>query len=277
MPSLGPRADDSWSANEFESQARENRKQRVICLLAEGLPVPQGRIFDLLRLLAQPVLDLNGITEIVRTEPLLSTHVEGLLRSYSSEENPAKQATVSEFLILLGSDRLRILALGCALAEFAGKRLPVQVMRDFWQHSILTALLSSRIARESHPESVERAYLAGLLHDVGKLPLLVAAHEQQQDTEDSVVAPHRDPGEERAYFGLDHTEVGRWMALSGNLPGWMIDVLTHHHDHACATEDPTLVAIVATADRCSHLPPTGGSTLEAATWEVAVSQPFGMN
>ena len=79
MPSLGPRADNSWSANEFESQAREDRKQRVISLLAEGLPVPQGRIFDLLRLLAQPVLDLNGITEIVRTEPLLNTHVEGLL------------------------------------------------------------------------------------------------------------------------------------------------------------------------------------------------------
>lgn len=277
MPSLGPRADNSWSANEFESQARENRKQRVISLLAEGLPVPQGRIFDLLRLLAQPVLDLNGITEIVRTEPLLNTHVEGLLRSYSCDENPAKRAGVPEFLILLGSDRLRILALGCALAEFAGKRLPVEVMRDFWQHSILTALLSSRVARETHPESVERAYLAGLLHDVGKLPLLVAAHEQREAVEDLLVAPHHEPEEERAYFGLDHTEIGRWMALSGNLPGWMIDVLTHHHDHASATEDPTLVAIVATADHCSRLPATDGSAPGDMAWEVAVSQPFGMN
>ena len=134
-------------------------------------------------------------------------------------------------------------------------------MRDFWQHSILTALLSSRIARETHPESVERAYLAGLLHDVGKLPLLVAAHEQREVAEDLLVAPHDEPERERAYFGLDHKEVGRWMALSGNLPGWMIDVLTHHHDHASATEDPTLVAIVATADRCSHLPATDGSAL----------------
>ncbi|HWF38094.1 MAG TPA: HDOD domain-containing protein [Candidatus Acidoferrales bacterium] len=277
MPSLGPRADRSWSANELESQARENRKQRVLSLLAEGLPVPQGRIFDLLLLLAQPVLDLNGITEIVRTEPLLNTHVEGLLRSYSSEENPAKKASVSEFLILLGSDRLRILALGCALAEFAGKRLPAEIMRDFWRHSILTALLSSRIAREAHPESVERAYLAGLLHDVGKLPLLVAAHEHQAVVEDLLPAPHQEPGEERAYFGLDHTEVGRWMALSGNLPAWMIDVLTHHHDQASATEDPTLVAIVATADRCSHLPAADGLAIGDVTWEVAASQPFGMN
>src|SRR5581483_5243784 len=90
-----------------------------------------------------------------------------------------KSQSIAEFLILLGSERLRILALGCAVAEFAGKRLPVETMRDFWQHSILTALLSARIAREARAESIERAYLAGLLHDVGKLPLLVAAHEQQ--------------------------------------------------------------------------------------------------
>ena len=275
MPSLGPRTADSCSAHELESQAREGRKKRVMALLAEGLPVPQGRIFELLRLLAEPVLDLNGITEIVQTEPLLNTHVQGLLRCFSAGKPSSSDANFSEFLILLGSERLRILALGCALAEFAGRHLPVEAMRDFWQHSILTALLSERIAREAHPESVERAYLAGLLHDIGKLPLLITAREQHDSNERLTLALHDEPEAERAYFGLDHTEIGRWMALSGNLPGWMVAVLSYHHDHTHAT-DATLVAIVASADHCSQIPNSGASLAGNLTWDAA-SQPFGVN
>lgn len=276
MPSLGPRTNEVNPAQDFESQAREERRQRVINLLTEGLPVPQSRIFELLQLLTHPVLDLNGITEIVRTEPLLNTHLEGLLRSHS-DGLASKPQGLAEFLILLGSERLRILALGCALAEFAGKRLPVETMRNFWQHSILTALLSARMAREAHVDSIERAYLAGLLHDIGKLPLLVAAHEQQGGDEQRSLEWHGAPVDERAYFGLDHTEVGRWMALSGNLPAWMTDVLTHHHNHALAMEDPALVAIVATADHCSHVPIIPGSSPEGLILDMTASQPFGLN
>ena len=277
MPSLGPRADNSWSANEFESQARENRKQRVISLLAEGLPVPQGRIFDLLRLLAQPVLDLNGITEIVRTEPLLNTHVEGLLRSYSCDENPAKRAGVPEFLILLGSDRLRILALGCALAEFAGKRLPVEVMRDFWQHSILTALISSSDCPGNAPGKCPNApiWLVSSRYRTtsfdGCRPRAAGAGSRPACR----AAPRA--GRSASYFGIDHTEVGRWMALSGNLPGldgrgaWLIITTLQ-----VVTIDDLPVAIVATADRCSHLPEPMARRRETVAGRF-IAQPFGMN
>jgi HD-like signal output (HDOD) protein len=207
---------------------------------------------------------------------LLNSHVQGLLRCFSAGEPSSSNANFSEFLILLGSERLRILALGCALAEFAGKHLPVETMRDFWQHSILTALLSERIAREAHPASTERAYLAGLLHDIGKLPLLIAAREQPDSNERLTLALHDEPEAERAYFGLDHAEIGRWMGLSGNLPGWMVSVLDHHHDHTRATEDATLVAIVANADHCSQIPNGGASLAGILTWHAG-SHPFGVN
>ncbi len=77
--------------------------------------------------------------------------------------------------------RLRILVtLGCALANFAGRRLPAETMRTFWHHGILTGLLSEKIAREVQPEAAEKAYLGGLLHDIGRLPLLIVAEEQRQ-------------------------------------------------------------------------------------------------
>ena len=137
MPSLGPStADFHRPTSSSKGIARENRKSRVMSIVADGLPIPQGRVFDLIRLLSEPVMDLGGVAEIISTEPLLNAQVLGLLNSSPFEEYQ-QPPSVPDAVVLLGSERLRILVLGCALAEFAGRRLPFETMRDFLasQHS----------------------------------------------------------------------------------------------------------------------------------------------
>lgn len=252
MPKLeSSTADVRRSTAASELSARERRKQRVMSLLAEGLPTPSGRVFELVQLLGEPVLDLDGVSEVIRSEPLLNAQISGLLNVSPFEE--FRQARdFSETVVLLGSERLRIVALGCALAEFAGRRLPQQVMRDFWHHSILTGLLAEKIARQARPEGVERAYLGGLLHNIGRLPLLIVAREQEPDGNEPPRQAQEELAAERSYFGVDHCEVGRWIALSGNFARWMQCVIVHHHDAWRAPEEQMLVAIVAAADRCAQ-------------------------
>jgi hypothetical protein len=55
---------------------------------------------------------------------------------------------------------------------------------------------------------------------------------------------------ERGYFGVDHCEVGRWLALCGGFASWIVDVVEHHHNPSKACEEPSLVAIVAAGERC---------------------------
>ena len=234
-----------------ELLARQRRRRRVVSLLAAGFPLPRTRIFDLLRLLTEPVLDLRGVATLLDSEPLLQTHLMGLSASASlCPAEPPRSA--AEMAVLLGSERLRALAWGCALADFASRRLPQTTMRSFWQHSILTALLAEKIAAAARPEIPECDYLAGLLHDLGRLPLLVALREERACGQSAFFSAHDQPAAERRYFGLDHAELGRWIALSANLPGWLRDVLAHHHEPARASEDPALVAVVAAADRASQ-------------------------
>jgi HD-like signal output (HDOD) protein len=220
-----------------------------MALVAEGFPVPQGRLFELIRLLGESVTDLGGVSEILRAEPRLGTQIVGLLSS-SRREECRRALGVSEAVVLLGSDHLRILVLGCALADFAGRRLPAETLRNFWHHSLLTALLSQKIAAEAQPEAAEEAYLGGLLHDVGRLPLLIVAHEEERAGHALPAQWHDEPALEREFFGVDHGEVGRWIACCGNLAPWMADILEHHHDASGAVEDSTLTAIVAAGDRC---------------------------
>jgi putative nucleotidyltransferase with HDIG domain len=274
MSSVRPGSSEAAALDQIE--ARYERRSRIVALLSELLPVPQGRVFELLQLLSEPVFDLNGVSNIVRNEPLLRTHVLALLQAYPVNSSHADELNFAESIVLLGSERLRILALGCAIAEYAGKHLPPETMRDFWQHSILTALISQRIAREAHPESAERAYLAGLLHDIGRLPLMIAAHERDGGAGDALTDKD-EPGSEREHFGIDHSEVGRWIAVSGNLPAWMVEVVAHHHDISRAVHDPAIVSVVSAADECSHVPNIGQSRAGTTFWSTSSVPEFGAN
>jgi HD-like signal output (HDOD) protein len=245
-----------FSVSRLDASAREGRKQRVMALVAEGFPLPQGRIFELLRRLGDPVVDLGGVSELIRSEPRLQGQIEGLLGSSPFEEYRGTLA-VDRAVVLLGSERLRILILGCALADFAGRCLGPEALRHFWHHGILASLLCERIARQTRPEDTEKAYLGGLLHDIGRLPLLIVGREQENAGVPVPASVHDQPSRERAYFGVDHCEVGRWIALSGNFPSWMTEVIAHHHDPAAASEDFTLISLVAAADRHCQTPHPG--------------------
>jgi HD-like signal output (HDOD) protein len=249
MPRLGPAVELQCQIPTGEAAARQERKNRVMSLVAEGFPVPQGRLFELIGLLGEPVTDLRGVSQILRDEPRLGAQILGLLRSSSLPEYRCA-AGVPEAVVLLGSERLRMLVLGCALADFAGRRLPAEAVRRFWHHSLLTALLSQKIAAEVQPEFAEHAYFAGLLHDIGRLPLLIVGQEEEQTGAGFSSRVHDDPAREREYFGVSHCDVGRWIACCGNFPSWMADVVEHHHDPRQAAEEATLTAIVAAGDQC---------------------------
>jgi HD-like signal output (HDOD) protein len=227
-----------------------------MALVAEGFPLPQGRIFELLRRLGEPVVDLGGVSEMIRSQPRLHGQIEGLLDSSPFAEY-RRPLAVDRAVVLLGSERLRILVLGCALADFAGRCLGPEALRHFWHHGILASLLCERIARQACPEDTEKAYLGGLLHDIGRLPLLIVGREQENGGEAVPASVHDRPSLERAYFGVDHCEVGRWIALSGNFPSWMTDLIAHHHEPAASREDPALTALIAVADRHCGTPDSG--------------------
>jgi len=100
-----------------------------------------------------------------------------------------------------------------------------------------------------YPEK-EQAYLGGLLHDIGQLPLWMLVMEEQ--ARQKPLPPENWPDDipiERSYFGMDHGKVGRWMAVAWNFMPSFMDVFENHHEPQRAQHDPHLVGIVSAADR----------------------------
>jgi len=237
------RVNDPFGANV------ERRKNRLLALLSKGLPTLPAYLLDLNALLSAPVVDLKKVGKVIRTDPSLTAQVLRLCNSALFGLR-RRVLSIEQGAVLLGTERLRTLVLTCSVMQFAGKNVPVKQLLAFWQHSFLSALLSERIARlVDYPEK-EQAYLGGLLHDIGELPLWMIAMEEQAKER-----PLPPPGWcdnlqlERQYFGMDHGKVGRWLAVSWNFMPSFLDVFEHHHDPENAKHDPYLVGVVSAADQ----------------------------
>lgn len=234
------------------AERRQRRKERLMAILTVGLPTISAHIFELNTLLSAPSVELRKVARIIRADPSMSAQ---LLRMCNSALFGLRRRVLSieEASVLMGTERLRTLVLTCSVMEFTNKQLPDELVQEFWQHSFMTGMLSERIAKWIEYSQHEQAYLGGLLHDVGLLPLLVVATEEKDlETDPPVKIRGGSLEDEKAHFGLNHCEVGRSIGTSWNFFPSFIDIFEHHHHPENSSRDPHLVGIVAAADHFSE-------------------------
>jgi HD-like signal output (HDOD) protein len=249
LSQLGGGGGNSASSEESERLEKEQSQEaRVRALLVDGIPTLPAYVFELSSLLSTVPVDLRRVCRVIRTDPSLAAQVIRLCNSALLGLR-GRVSNIEHAVILLGTERLRTLVLTCSLVQWVGNFLSPTELQSFWQHSLLTATLSERSALCLLYSEAEQAYLAGLLHDLGVLPLLVLALRQKR--------PKLAPGDilwgesvelEQQQFGVDHSVVGKCIGISWNFAPEIIDVLEHHHRPQEAHQDVVLVEIVRAAD-----------------------------
>lgn len=246
---LRPAVAPSLASSTLAIEAQERRKKRLMDILSHGLPTLPQYVLDLNALLSSPSVDLQKVGKVLRTDPSLTIQVLRLCNSALFGLR-RRVLSIEQAAILLGTERLRTLVLTCSLMQFAGKRLSPERLGNFWQHSFMAALLAERVARQVDYYEKEQAYLGGLLHDIGQLPLWILVLEEEAK-ERPIPAPGwcDNLALERDYFGMDHCKVGRWMAVAWNFMPSFVDAFEHHHAPEQAQHDPYLVGIIAAADQ----------------------------
>jgi putative nucleotidyltransferase with HDIG domain len=230
-------------------EAKQNRKLALMAALSEGLPTLPAYVFELNSLLSVNPVNLKRVGEVIRTDPSLTAQVLRLCNSAFMGFR-SRVMTIEHAVVLVGTERLRTVVLTCSLVEYVGRRVPSEDVQSFWQHSFLTAALSERLARGVACLQSEQAYLGGLLHDIGALPLMMIASAEQQGPGNMTICDWGESIElERAHFGTDHCEVGRWIGASWSFSPTLVEVMVSHHSPREGREDPHLLGVVAAADQ----------------------------
>jgi putative nucleotidyltransferase with HDIG domain len=196
------------------------------------------------------VLELLSKDEVETREVVDAFLVDGafaaeLLRVANSPlfALPQGVKTVRHAVVILGQDRLRSLTVTVALRAYLKPGRRGSAVRKCWHHSLACALMAEELAPRCSL-SPDLAYIAGLLHDIGRLGLLagfptqytVMFHAAQRSATDVRRL-------ERDRFGVDHCDVGRYLAGQWNLPRELASVVVHHHEPP-GPEEPMLLTLV---------------------------------
>lgn len=136
-------------------------------------------------------------------------------------------------VLYLGLETLKALALSVKVfSQFTVKPLSRFSIEDLGKHTILVGILARKIAiAEGLPkQEVEDSFMAGLLHDIGKLVLITAApekYEQAMRLAEVTGVQRRDAEQET--FGTTHSEIGTYLLWLWGLPDRVIEAVAYHH------------------------------------------------
>ena len=216
-----------------------------ICLQPIELPVFNPIALELLQLLADPDTDIIHITETIHKDPALAVQILKLANS-PAYAGRARMETIKDSVNRLGARLITNLAMAASQSALHTSAIPEVngLMQDLWQHSYACALGCRSLANSTgHNDLSENAYLAGLLHDIGKLYLLKAMERIYLNGE---ISFNLDRETVLDVFSDMHVEQGYRLMWHWNIPPMYCDVVAKHHCEFCNSDDilTTIVRLV---------------------------------
>ncbi|ADG82956.1 HDOD domain-containing protein [Thermincola potens] len=203
-----------------------------------------------LELIDNPDSKPQDICKLISQDQVLTTKVLRLVNS-AYYGLPRQVATITEAVTILGLQTLRTIVLGVSVYKTLGGLGQKKVLapEQIWKHSIATATASKILAAKLGFEYVEQAFVAGLLHDIGKM--ILNSLMTKEYLEVMRLAGETDKSflqAEREVLEFDHSVVGDLLAEKWNLPDCLVEPIGYHHDPFAALNHPDLTCIVHLAN-----------------------------
>jgi putative nucleotidyltransferase with HDIG domain len=221
----------------------------VISKLRE-LPSLSAVIMELLQSMGQEDVDTRMLADKISHDQALTAKTLRLANS-SFYGMQRKVTTIQQAISILGFQSVRTLVTTAAVTSSFPAKSGAFDFQAFWRHSLATATCAKVLARHLHINQ-EYAFMAGLLHDIGRLVLMTSFPEHYQET--MVLRATRDCylfEAEHDALHIDHAMVGAALAEHWKFPESMQQAVANHHGTK-GQESGSLTAIVHVADVIVH-------------------------
>ncbi len=162
--------------------------------------------------------DTRDVTEIISTDPGLVSKMLQVIGSVYANL-PGEVKTIKDAVVYLGLDTIKNMAISSSAMHFF-KLINVPPgfdMNRFWLHSYKCGLLAQQLAREYNLPNEDEFFLAGLLHDIGRLVLIQTDPEAYETIISTTSDETRIQAMEMEIFGADTPRISAWFFRQWNL------------------------------------------------------------
>lgn len=217
---------------------------------------------------------MDTIGRIISDDPGLTARLLKIANS-SFYNTPFPVDTVTRALTMIGTKQLKDLVAATLITDmFSGMAGAKVDMEAFWKHSIGCGVMARVIATAKREINVERYYLTGLLHDVGRIVIFSKLSNQvdklisiSNEEKKSMVQT------EQEILGFDHAELGSRLLEKWQLPADIYIPIKYHHtpalakDYLLETSTIHVANIIATSARFGSSGDVRVPPLDPAAWD----------
>jgi HD-like signal output (HDOD) protein len=216
----------------------------------QQIPTIPAVLAPLLRYLEQPIeqLDVQKVTDMIAQDKSLA------MQCLQMANSPLfgrwqKIDSLHGAIVGLGFQRVSDIAMSCGVLNMIPKNIGDLDPVVFWEHSLGCAIACRHLARKISYPDPSKAYLAGLLHDIGiivNLWILPKEFREAYEYARAQAIPLHEA--EQSVLGFTHCESGRLLAEKWELSADLQEVVSFHHDLRQAHEPTALAALVEISD-----------------------------
>ncbi|MEM7622981.1 MAG: HDOD domain-containing protein [Planctomycetota bacterium] len=255
------------AAEKAAALAASRKRIDLILEQIDRLPTLSPIATRLLSIASAEDADMEEIAKLIESDPAMSATILGLLKDRADRAVATNITSVRRAILMLGFEAVRSIALSVAVYEVvcdqaeendrlgrtADKEVPAVDRPGLWKHAVAVACGAELLA-ERHPSlgiSPDVAFVAGLLHDLGRLVLELVLPKATARVLDQAERRGCDSAElERKMIALDHHTAGRRIGVRWGLPDPLLEVMWRHSQPFDAVPDgphTRLVALVSLA------------------------------
>ena len=236
----------------------------------EAMPTVPAIVMPLTALLQQPPenVKMERVVELVSYDSTIAAQC--LRMANSPLFGRRRTETIRSAILALGLKRVQAILLGCCLNRIIPPEKWACDPTVFWRHSMGCAMVSAKIAKIIKYPDPEKAYLAGLLHDLGILVnSLACSAEFQKCLRAATDAQIPLDVAEKEHLGFTHCQSGKILAEQWTFSPDVIEVIEYHHNVDRAPDHRPLVPLIHLSDLLCRLRNLGYGYYEAMAVDLS--------
>ena len=219
----------------------------------EGIPdIPTlpTIVFEVNKMLEDYEVSIKKLSAVLEKDQAMVTKILKLVNS-SFYGFRSRINNIPHAVIILGFNTVRNALVSVSIIKAFSKEGPGERfdITEFWKHSIAVAVTSKYLSEQSKLDSPDDCFVAGLLHDIGKVILAQHFTDLFDRIWESVKGEGKSFSEaERDLLPVTHAQIGGYLTKKWQFPDALIDSIAYHHTIRSSVSGLNQLLIVHTAD-----------------------------